>query len=227
MHTSSEILLVYQYHRGPSATVVPTQRPRSDSSTDFSTEKLFEITIVKFGLRGVGRVDAGEPFRCLFLGALLQSTAAVHSDGSEAGGLSRSRPNLHWQPCRHVESLKAVAFSPGDWKETVAASLPIFHDGSATDQSIHHGPTHGYFGAQVDGQEHFQGHGQTVCQNATTNLVISTTYKHYLVEPSATRRTASGCCSRNVVRKSCSAIAISFEQAQIRDFAVLLPYASY
>jgi hypothetical protein len=86
LHTSSEILLFYQYHRGPSATVVPAQRPRSGISTDFSTEKLFEITIVKFGLRGVGRVDAGERFRCLFLGTLLQSTAAVHSNGSEAEG---------------------------------------------------------------------------------------------------------------------------------------------
>jgi hypothetical protein len=29
---------------------------------------------------------------------------------AKQGAVSRSRPNLRWQPCRHVESLRAVAF---------------------------------------------------------------------------------------------------------------------
>ena len=62
-HTSSEILLFHQHHRGLPVTVVSTA-PQSDSLTDFSTENFFEIAIVKFGLRGVGKVDAGERFRC-------------------------------------------------------------------------------------------------------------------------------------------------------------------
>ena len=115
--------------------------PQSDSSTDFSTEKVFEIAIVKFGLRGVGTVDAGERFRCFFLGALLQSAAAVHSDGSEAGGRSSTQTGLAQAtlPTRGVSH--SYGLSPGDWKETVAASSPIFHDGPITDQSRPYGPT--------------------------------------------------------------------------------------
>lgn len=76
---------LHQHHRGLPVNVVCTA-PQSDSLTDFSTENFFEIAIAKCGLRGVGRVDAGERFRCLCFGALLQSTAAAHSHGSEAGG---------------------------------------------------------------------------------------------------------------------------------------------
>ena len=40
--------------------------PRSDRSTDFSTENYSNLHSSTFGLRGVGRVDAGERFYCPF-----------------------------------------------------------------------------------------------------------------------------------------------------------------
>ena len=84
-------------------------------------------------------MGAGERLRCFFLGALLQSTAAVHSDGSEAGG-RLLEADITCSPAQATLPTRGVShshgLSPGDWIETVTAGSPIFHDRPIADQSI-------------------------------------------------------------------------------------------